>query len=80
MGKEDARKAAEKIAEDIGEKIGASYRWDGDDLRFERSGASGSIHVSDDEVRVQVKLGLMLRPLRGTIESKIRSYMAENVS
>lgn len=79
IGKEEARKAAEEIAQDIGEKISASYRWEGDELRFERTGAKGSIQVSDEEVRVQVSLSFMLRPLKGTIESKIRAYMDENL-
>ncbi|MFW6369514.1 MAG: polyhydroxyalkanoic acid system family protein [Myxococcota bacterium] len=79
MGKEAARKAAEEIAEDIGEKLSAKYHWDGDHLRFERSGAGGFIHVTDDEVRVEVKLALMLRPLKGTVESRIRRYMDEKL-
>jgi putative polyhydroxyalkanoate system protein len=74
-GKDKAREAAEEIAQDIGQKIGAKYRWEGDDLRFERSGAKGSIHVDEGEVRVQVELGLLLRPLKGKIESAIRDYM-----
>lgn len=79
LGKDEARKAAEEIAEDIGEKLGATYRWEGDELRFKRTGASGSIQVSDEEVRVQVDLSFMLRPLKGTIESRIQRYMDEKL-
>ncbi len=80
MGKEAARQVAEQIAEDIGEKIGASYLWDGDRLRFERTGAKGSIEVSEEEVRVQVELGFMLRPLRSKIESKVRDYLENSLA
>jgi putative polyhydroxyalkanoate system protein len=80
LGKDGAKKVAEELAEDLKSKIDAKYHWDGDDLKFERSGAKGLIHVTDGEVQVQVELGLMLRPMRGMIEGKIKSYMDEKLS
>ncbi len=75
LGKERARKAAEAVAERLKEKIEVQYQWAGDVLEFQRSGANGRIHVSDSEVRVEVDLGLMLRPMKGMITEKVGDYL-----
>jgi putative polyhydroxyalkanoate system protein len=77
LGKDKARAAAEAVARRLKDKIDATYRWKGDDLEFERSGAKGRIAVSDTEVRVQVELGLLLGPLKGKIEDKVHQYLDE---
>ncbi len=68
LGRETARRAAD----DAAHRLGMRSRWEGDALRFEGKGASGTIVVSDRSVRVEVTLGLMLRPFRGRIEREIR--------
>lgn len=75
IGKDKAREAAEGIAKRLESKLDIKYRWAGDDLKFERSGAKGNIHVTDDEVRVAIDLGMMLRPMKGKIEQKVHQYL-----
>jgi putative polyhydroxyalkanoate system protein len=75
LGKDKARDAAEGIAKRLQSKLDVKYRWDGDDLKFERTGAKGRIHVSDASVRVEVDLGLMLRPMKGKVEQKVHEYL-----
>jgi putative polyhydroxyalkanoate system protein len=77
IGKDKARTAAEAVAQRLKDKIDATYRWEGDDLKFERSGAKGRIAVSDTEVRVEVELGMLLRPIKGKIEDKVHQYLDE---
>jgi putative polyhydroxyalkanoate system protein len=77
IGRDKARAAAELVAERLKEKIDATYRWEGDDLRFERSGAKGRIHVTETTVRLEIDLGLVLRPLKGKIEEKAQQYLDE---
>lgn len=77
LGKEKAKLAADTIAQRLKEKLQVQYDWTGDALNFHRSGAEGSITVAEDSVRVQVKLGLMLRPLKGTVEQQIQKYLDE---
>jgi len=79
LGRDKARAAAELVAARLKEKIDATYRWDGDDLRFERSGAKGRIHVTDTTVRLEIDLGLVLRPLKGKIEEKAHQYLDEHL-
>ena len=67
----EAKARVEEIAKDLKGKLGASYRWEGDSLRFKRTGASGSIEVGQGEIEVNVTLGLVLMPMKGVIESTI---------
>lgn len=80
IGKDKAKVAAQSIADKLKEKIEIQYRWEGDSLLFERSGAKGRIDVTDSEVVVEVDLGLMLRPMKGSITEKIQSYLDKSLS
>ena len=71
LGLEDARTQVEKIAETLKEKLNSEYSWEDNTLHFKRSGASGSIAVSEDTIDLDIKLGLMLRPMKGVIEKTI---------
>ena len=77
IGKDGARAAAETLAERLQEKLSIRYRWEGDDLRFDRTGAKGRIAVTDDEVRVEIDLSMMLRPLKGKVLQKVHQYLDE---
>ena len=71
LSRNEARAKVEEIAKDLQGKLGASYRWDGDSLCFQRLGASGSIDVREGVVEVNLKLAMLLEPMKGIIESSI---------
>jgi putative polyhydroxyalkanoate system protein len=75
LGKAGARKTAEKIAESLSKEYNAKCKWSGDDLTFSSTGVKGKLHVSDEDVQISVDLGLVLRPLKGKIESSIVSQL-----
>ena len=72
---ETLRERIDHLAERLQAKFDARCSWEGDRLRFERSGASGYIELTPEAVAVHLKLGLMLRPLKGTIAQTIESYL-----
>jgi len=74
------RQEVQNLAEKLGEDLSADYEWDGDCLVFKRKGASGQIDISDSEIDIEIKLGLVLTPLKGTIEKKIDDYLDEYLS
>ena len=78
LGKEQARSAAEAIARELQEKLELAYHWQGDDLCFKRSGAQGKICISDHDVSFELSLGLLLRPLKSTIEREVQHYFAKH--
>ena len=75
LGKEVARERAQQLADKLAQKLDAKCVWQGDELTFKRSGADGSITVSDAQVRVQVKLGLMLTPMAGMVKGEVEKAL-----
>ena len=77
LGKQLARQCAERIAGKLKNELNARYEWQGDDLIFNCAGAKGAIRVSEQDVRVEVELAFLLRPMRAHIEKEIRQQMLE---
>ncbi len=75
LGLEQARGKAQALAERLASQYQVKYRWVGDTLEFKRSGADGQIAVSADQVSVQLKLGLLLSALGGTIQREIEEVL-----
>ena len=75
LSHDEARARVEEIARDLKKKLDADYSWHGDSLQFKRAGASGSIDVGEDYIDLKIKLGMMLAPMKGKIESSIRKQM-----
>jgi putative polyhydroxyalkanoate system protein len=71
----DLRGQIETLAREIEEKLQARCRWDGDTAHFSRSGASGSIKLDDEEIAVEIALGLALTPLRSRVERTVNERL-----
>jgi putative polyhydroxyalkanoate system protein len=74
----EARAVVDQVAARMRDKFGTSDEWQGDTLRFSRSGVNGSIAVADKTIDVVVELGLMLSPMKGMIEQEIRRKLDEH--
>ncbi len=44
-------------------------------MTLERQGVNGELVLNDGEVNVQLKLGMMLSPMKGQIESEIQRQL-----
>lgn len=80
VGKDTAKQKAEELAKSLETKIGIRWSWAGDTIRFDApsglaKGASGTVHVDASTVHVQIDLPLMLRAIKGTIESKVNKKL-----
>ena len=75
---DQARAVVDKVAARMREKFDMQSRWEGDTLRFSRSGVNGAIAVGSDAIHVTADLGLMLSPLKGMIEQEIRRKLDEH--
>jgi putative polyhydroxyalkanoate system protein len=73
----EARAVVERVADRMREKFGTEGSWEGDTLTFQRSGVKGAIAVSPGDVHVTAELGMLLSPLKGTIEEEIRKKLDE---
>jgi len=78
LGLAKAKRLAESIAVKLQKDYGGSFTWQGDDLHFQRTGASGSVAVTKQDLRVRVELGWLLRPLASQIEREIVTFCNEH--
>jgi len=71
IGLKKAKVAAQKVADDLAEEYGMQAHWEGDQLRFSRSGVDGALKVTKNEVVLDAKLGFLLSAFRARIEEHI---------
>jgi putative polyhydroxyalkanoate system protein len=76
---DEARKAAEKMAKQLRKDFDLDYAWDGQVLRFERSGVDGELHVTAREVRLEAKLGFLLAFLKPRIEAEVEEQLDKHL-
>ena len=77
LGVAQAKKIAQKTADALASEYELTSEWDGDTLRFSRSGVSGSMKVSASEIRIDAKLGMLLSAFKGKIEDHIQRRLDE---
>lgn len=75
LGRKRIRKLAKELAQTLEKDLDATCEWHGDELRFQRTGASGCVKVADDRVKVEVQLGLLLRPMKDRIAAQINEKL-----
>jgi len=59
LGLGKAKRLAQTLARGVRSKFGGTYTWKGNELHFERTGASGSATVTKDSVQIRIELGLL---------------------
>ena len=72
LGLKGARVAADKMADHLGTRFGLKGDWQGNVLRFERPGVSGSLAITDKDMNLSVSLGILLKAMKGSIETAVR--------
>ena len=78
LDKKHIREEVEQLAEKLSNELSINYKWENTDrLIFERTGAKGFIAIGKDDIELEIKLNLMLTPLKGHIEKSISSYLDE---
>ncbi len=71
LGLKKARAAAQKVADELEESFDIRSEWEGNALRFSRSGVSGVLEVSRDQVVLTARLGMLLSAFKPRIEAQI---------
>lgn len=70
-----ARTAAEQVAQRIAAEYGLECRWDGDVLRFGRSGVEGMLTLEDQRAAMRIRLGFFMGAFAPVIEAKVAEKM-----
>ena len=79
LDKAQARAAAETLAEDLSRQFDVHYQWEGDVMKFKRSGVKGQLDISPSDIHVHLELGMLLRPFKSRIEQEIHSQLDQIV-
>lgn len=75
LGRGDAREAVERVARDLHRRFDLAWTWRGDEVLFEGTGVSGCMRVGATEIRLDVKLGLLLAVLKPALEREIHAQL-----
>lgn len=70
-----ARAAAQKVADKLANEYGLDCKWEGDVLRFERSGVEGALTLGERQALLRIKLGFLMSAFAATIEQKVAESM-----
>jgi len=79
LGLEQALKDAEQLALMLAERFDAKYEWNGNTLRFHRTGVKGFLAVTEDALEINVELSLLMRPFKSVVEREIHNYLEKEL-
>jgi putative polyhydroxyalkanoate system protein len=71
LGIEAARVKAQQVVEKLAAQYGLQPTWSGDKVQLKRSGVDGLLEIGERTVKVDVKLGMLMSPMSGMIQSEI---------
>ena len=74
---DEAHDLMDEVADELARKLNIRYHKDGDTLLFRRSGATGSIRLSESEIVIEASLGMMLRTMRPVLVAAIENKLDE---
>jgi len=77
LGLKKARVAAQRVADEMQRDFGMDCEWQGNVLKFTRTGVSGELVVGRGHVEVHAKLGFLLTAFKGRIEDQIHRNFDE---
>lgn len=80
LNPDEARKRVEEIAKELKKEYKIDYAWKGDRLLFKRTGAAGKLDLGDGFIDLDIKLGMVLAPLKGKIEKTIKQNIVAEMS
>jgi putative polyhydroxyalkanoate system protein len=78
LGRDEARARIDKVTEKLAKDFSAECTWEGRDrLVVKRKGLLALLDVADDNVHIDLELGLFMRPFAGTIRSGIEKQLSD---
>ena len=72
---ERARAAAQEVADKIAREYGLACNWEGDVLRFERSGVNGVLTLTAQQAAMEINLGFLMGAFAPAIRAKVADKM-----
>ncbi|MGB5576726.1 MAG: polyhydroxyalkanoic acid system family protein [Woeseiaceae bacterium] len=79
LGTVEARRRANEIAAHLGRQYSLTSKWQGDRLLVSGNGVNGYLHVEDDSIELEIKLGFALKFMEGPIRSAIENTIDQHL-
>ena len=67
----------EKLAGKLADRLGGTWCWEGQEAVCEARGAKARVGYDETSISMNVKLPMLLRPMRSRLEAKIDEYFEE---
>ena len=81
LGSADEAKALiGPVEEKLKERYGVTLDWNGNSAKIKGVGVSGQFNLSDTQILVEIKLGLLLKPMARKIEEGLARALDRHVS
>jgi putative polyhydroxyalkanoate system protein len=75
------RKRAESLARQLRGEFGGNYRWEGNTVHYNYSGGiDARLTLQEDDILVDVKLGVLMLMVKKRLEKEIQRYLEEHLS
>ena len=71
----DARKMAEKVAVKLEKDYQLKSTWAGDVMNFARSGVNGTLAITAQELKIDIKLGFLAGAFKSTIADAVEKNL-----
>jgi putative polyhydroxyalkanoate system protein len=75
LGLDGARAQVEQLRAALEHDLRTQSHWQDDELHFHRTGASGRVTVGEDFIELDLRLGLLLAPLKSGIEQAVNQRL-----
>ena len=80
MPEEELKGTLDHLATHLNEMFQVECTWKSDRcLDIRRAGANGELNITDNEVDLNVNLGIMLSPFKGRIEQAISEFINDHI-
>lgn len=81
MPREELREAARALADRLQTQHGMRASWQGDDVvAIKGSGVDGRLSIDDQQIEIDVRLGMLASAFQGRLRAEIQRYLDENIS
>lgn len=77
LGEEEATRRAKELIREFADRLKADVKWNGQDASFKGTGFTGSARVAADSIAVNVDLGMLLSPMKGKVETRLKAAIDE---
>ena len=80
LSSEESKRIISQLEPLLRDKLGVQSSWQGTTLTLEGKGFTGRAELSDRYLCLEVKLGMLLRPIKGTIQAKVEEKLDEAIA